>query len=240
MEYFLGCSGWYYNDWAEKFYPEDLAKKKWLQFYSEHFNTVEINNTFYRFPTEKQLENWCNKTPSNFVFTLKANRLITHRKRFQNTKDLVDRFYALADILKEKLGCILFQLPPMLHKDLELLERITVQLGLRRNNIIEFRHESWFDEEVYRILRKHSIGFCSVSAPDLPQDLVATSRNAYVRFHGTSEKMYTHLYSKEEMIEWAERIRKLKVDKVFCYFNNDYQANAVTNCMQLKELLRIK
>lgn len=237
LKYFLGCSGWYYKDWAGRFYPEDLAKKKWLQFYSTHFNTVEINNTFYRFPTEKQLENWFNRTPSDFVFTLKANRLITHRKKFQGTKDLVDRFYRLTDVLKEKLGCILFQLPPMLHKDLELLNRIIEQLDLRRNNVLEFRHESWFDEEVYMVLRKNSVGFCSVSAPNLPQDLVATSRNAYVRFHGTNESMYTHLYSQVELEDWGRRIRKLAADKVFCYFNNDYQANAVTNCLQLKEIL---
>jgi uncharacterized protein YecE (DUF72 family) len=237
MDYLLGCSGWYYKDWTGRFYPEGLAKNRWLQFYSEHFNTVEINNTFYRFPTEKQFKNWFNKTPSNFVFTLKANRIITHRKKFQNTKDLVDRFYTLADMLNDRLGCILFQLPPRLHKDFELLKRIIEQLDLRRNNIIEFRHKSWFDEEVYGILRKNSIGFCSVSAPDLPRDLVATSRNAYVRFHGTSDKSYMHLYSNEELKAWSERIQKLKADKVFCYFNNDYQANAVTNCLQLKELL---
>jgi uncharacterized protein YecE (DUF72 family) len=237
MEYFLGCSGWYYNDWAGRFYPANLSKKEWLQYYSEQFNTVEINNTFYRFPTEKQLKDWFNRTPSNFVFTLKANRLITHRKKFRDAKELVERFYQLVDVLEDKLGCILFQLPPTVKKDLGFLEKIIEQLDLRRNNILEFRHESWFDSEVYGIMRKNGLSFCSVSAPNLPQDLVATSQNAYVRFHGKNESWYTHLYSQEEMQDWAKRIRKLEVNRVFCYFNNDYQANAVTNCLQLKEAL---
>ena len=116
MVYFLGCSGWYYDEWQGIFYPDDLPKKEWLQFYSKQFNTVEMNNTFYRFPTEKILKSWFKRTQKDFIFTLKANRLFTHRKRFQDVKGLVDQFYQLADVLSEKLGCILFQLPPTMNK----------------------------------------------------------------------------------------------------------------------------
>ena len=117
-EYFSGCSGFFYNHWKGLFYPEKLPKNKWLQYYAEHFNTVEINNTFYRYPTEKLLKGWYEKTPENFRFTLKANRAITHTHKFNNTQDLTTRFYERSTNLKEKLLCVLFQLPPFVHKNL--------------------------------------------------------------------------------------------------------------------------
>jgi uncharacterized protein YecE (DUF72 family) len=112
-EYFLGCSGFYYNHWRGRFYPEKLPKTKWLQHYSERFNTLEVNNTFYRYPTEKLLNGWYQKTPENFRFTLKANRAITHTRKFHNTEQLTVTFYKLAALLQEKLLCVLFQLPPL-------------------------------------------------------------------------------------------------------------------------------
>lgn len=237
--YFIGCSGWYYDHWAGCFYPQNLSKSEWLGYYAEHFNTVEVNNTFYQFPSKRMIKNWYRRTPSDFVFTLKANRLITHKKKFQNTEDQVSRFYELAALLKDKLGCILFQLPPYLSKDVGLLENIVEQLDLRRNNVVEFRHQSWFCPEVYDFLKKNRLGFCTVSAPKLPQDLVATSRNAYIRFHG-GDDWYSYLYSLGELKEWADKIKMLKVKNVFCYFNNDYNANAAKNSRQLKELLGYK
>lgn len=126
-EYYLGCSGFYYDHWRGRFYPEKLAKTKWLQYYSEHFNTLEVNNTFYRYPTEKLLKGWYQKTPENFHFTLKANRAITHTRKFHNTEQLTLNFYNLAFLLREKLLCVLFQLPPFVHKNMELLEKITAR-----------------------------------------------------------------------------------------------------------------
>lgn len=237
-KYFLGCSGWSYDHWVNRFYPEKISKSKWLEYYSKHFNTVEVNSTFYRFPTKKMLNSWYNRTPSDFVLTLKANQLITHKKRFHDTEEYIDRFYDLAGHLEDKLGCILFQLHPVLSKDMDLLHSIIDQLDLRRNNIIEFRHESWFCDEVYDVLRENRLGFCSISAPNLPEDLLATTDNAYIRFHGKKEEdWYRYLYSKEELEDWGEKIKGLKVKKVFCYFNNDYQANAIKNCKQLKKIL---
>jgi uncharacterized protein YecE (DUF72 family) len=238
VKYFLGCSGWYYEHWVGKFYPEDLSKQKWLQYYSRNFNTVEVNNTFYRFPTKQMLSSWYKRSPNEFIFALKANWLITHRKRFRDSKGLIERFYQIGDELKEKLGCILFQLPPKMEKDLALLEKILEQLDLRRNNIIEFRHKSWFNKEVYDILRKNSLGFCIVSEPEFPENLVVTARNAYIRFHGKGENWYQYKYSQQELKNWAKQIHKLDANRLFCYFNNDYKANAVINCQQLKELLQ--
>ena len=115
--YLLGCSGWYYDHWVDRFYPGNLDKAKWLGYYAEHFNTVEVNSTFYHFPTKRMLRGWYRRTPEDFVFTLKANQLITHKKKFQGTRGLVDRFYQIAELLEDKLGCILFQIPPLLSKD---------------------------------------------------------------------------------------------------------------------------
>ncbi len=172
QNYFIGCSGWYYNDWAGKFYPEKGYKSKWLEYYSEEFQTVEVNNTFYRFPNEKTVKGWYERTPDDFKFTLKANQLITHRRRFKNTKSTVARFYKLAEILEDKLGCILFQIPPNKPKDIEFLENAVEQMDSSKKNIIEFRDQSWFDSQVYDILNEFNIEFCSVSSPDLPENLV--------------------------------------------------------------------
>lgn len=235
--YFLGCSGWYYNDWKGRFYPEKLSKSKWLEHYSKHFNTVEVNNTFYRFPNEKVIKGWYNKTPEDFKITLKANQLITHRKRFKDAQNIINRFYKLSEILEDKLSCILFQFPPTISKNIDFLKNAIKQFNPAKNNIIEFRHPSWFDDEVYNLLSEFEVGFCSVSSPDLPEDIITTSNTAYVRFHGMGTEKYRYFYSKEEIKEWADKIKKLDEKDVFCYFNNDYEANAPKNCMMLKEML---
>jgi len=239
VNYFIGCSGWYYNDWAGKFYPERGSKSKWLGYYSEQFQTVEVNNTFYRFPNEKTVKGWHDRTPDDFKFTLKANQLITHRRMFKNTKNTINRFYRLAELLEDKLACILLQMPPNKPKDLDFLENAVEQLDNSKKNVIEFRHLTWFESEVYKILNKFNIGFCSVSSPDLPEDIIVTSNIAYIRFHGKNgnDERYRYLYSKKELNEWAEKIKESKAREVFCYFNNDYNANATKNALVLKDIL---
>jgi uncharacterized protein YecE (DUF72 family) len=235
-EYFLGCSGFYYDHWRGLFYPEKLAKAKWLQYYAEHFSSLEVNNTFYRFPSENMLKGWYEKTPESFRFTLKANRLITHTRKFHKTEQYTARFYGLAKILREKLLCILFQLPPFVHKNMMLLEKIASQMDPQIVNVLEFRHQSWWDSEVYDFLRKKGLVFCTVSASQLPETLVKTAPAVYVRFHG-KDGWYQHFYPEEELKEWADKIKKQTARRVFCYFNNDVNANAVKNCQTLKQLL---
>ncbi len=235
-EFFLGCSGFYYDHWKDLFYPEKLSKAKWLPYYAEHFNTVEVNNTFYRFPSQKMLEGWYEKTPENFRFTLKANRAITHTRKFHNTEQLTANFYKLAKLLGEKLLCILFQLPPFIHKDIALLEKISSQMDFGFTNVLEFRHLSWWDTEVYDFITKKGLVFCSVSASELPETLVKTGETVYVRFHG-KDGWYQGFYPDEELKGWAENIKKQNAKQVFCYFNNDVNANAVKNCLTLKKLL---
>ena len=229
-EYLLGCSGFYYNHWKGPFYPEKLAKAKWLQYYAQNFNTLEVNNTFYRFPSEKMLKAWYQKTPENFRFTLKANRAITHSRKFHNTEQLLANFYKLAYLLQEKLLCVLFQLPPFVHKNLELLETIVDQVDFKITNVVEFRHESWWDSEVYDFMKKKGLVFCAVSASELPETLVKTGSAIYIRFHG-KDGWYHHFYPEKELKEWADKIRRQNAQRVFCYFNNDVNANAVKNCL---------
>lgn len=236
---FFGCSGFYYSHWIERFYPSDLPKSKWLEFYSKHFNALEINSSFYHFPKEKTLEGWRNRTPQNFKIVLKANRSITHYKKFSGTKKLVKNFYELAELLEEKLGGILFQFPPSLHKDLSFLKKAFNQLDPKKNNFFEFRHKSWFDEKVYNLCKENGVSFCSVSAPprySMLEELIQTTDNAYIRFHGKN-KMYRYNYSEKELSEWAEKIKKASPSLLFVFFNNDFEANAIKNCKTLRKML---
>lgn len=236
-EYFLGCSGFYYNHWKGTFYPENLTKTKWLQYYVGFFNSLEANNTFYRYPSPKLLEGWYNKTPSNFTFTLKANRIITHFHKFNGTEQYTANFYKLANLLKEKLLCVLFQLPPMVHKNMDLLQTIVKQLDPAVMNVLEFRHESWWDSEVYDFMDRKGIVFCSVSASELPETLVKTGHVVYVRYHG-KDAWYQHNYPDEELAAWAGKIKQQNAQRVLCYFNNDFNANAPRNCLTLKKMLQ--
>ena len=234
----IGCSGWSYQGWVDKFYPAGLKQGEWLGHYAQHFNTVEVNMSFYRFPFKNMLKGWYNRTPKSFLFTLKANRMITHVKKLEGTEELLASFYSLADLLKEKLACILFQMPPSLTKDkhLDRLEAFLKTLSPDHSNVVEFRHKSWFCKEVYDLLASRKAIFCILSAPGFPSDAVVTGELAYVRFHG-AESWYDYHYSKEELREWARRIRKLKVD-TFGYFNNDVNACAPFNALELDRMLK--
>ncbi|MFB0565988.1 MAG: DUF72 domain-containing protein [Candidatus Aminicenantaceae bacterium] len=236
MIYHLGTSGWSYSGWKGRFYPEELSQKEWLPFYAQHFSTVEINMTFYRFPKPETLKGWLKKTPPNFKFTLKANRQITHLKRLKGIKSDIRYFYILADNLKEKLGCILFQLPPSLTFNLSLFEEFLSALSSKYNNVVEFRHESWYAEEVKKALESCNVTFCTVSSTKVPDTIFETAETAYLRFHGLTGG-YRYTYSDEELNRWVENIKKIKANECYIYFNNDYHAHAVSNCKKLSELL---
>ena len=241
MKTYIGCSGYHYSDWKEKFYPKDLQKKEWLGYYAKHFDTVEINNTFYKMPEEKKLKKWKENTPENFKLTIKANRYFTHQKKLKADgafKDRLETFVDLAEVLGEKLGCILWQLPGNLHKDVSKLKDLGKLLKNNSRNVLEFRHKSWFDDEVFEVLAEQDISYCMISAPgDLPEKARATTETAYLRFHGKND-WYNHYYSQKELQTWEKRIKKLKnVKHLFVYFNNDHNANATKNAQKLKFLL---
>ena len=197
---------------------------------------MEVNSSFYRYPSESILKGWYDKTPQNFRFTLKANRVITHTYKFHKTEKYTANFYKIAYLLKEKLLAVLFQLPPFMHKNMDLLEKIAAQVDPKITNVLEFRHESWWDGEVYDFLKRKSLVFCSVSASELPEQLIQTAPTIYVRFHGKNG-WYKHNYPDKELAEWSRKMKEQDAERVLCYFNNDFNANAVKNCLALKKFL---
>lgn len=242
MNYNIGCSGFYYTDWKKKFYPDGLSQKDWLPFYAEHFNTVEINNTFYRMPVEKNLLSWKNKTPADFKFTIKANRFFTHDKKLIVDEEFNRQIQILnntLNVLDDKLGCILWQIPGSIHNNLTVLRHWCDTVDKSKQNVIEFRHTSWFTDDVYEMLHNYKIAFCMISAPgNLPEATVATAPTAYLRMHG-KQKWYRYFYSDDELHEWEKRIKSLTgVENMYVYFNNDYDANAVKNAKKLSDLLK--
>jgi uncharacterized protein YecE (DUF72 family) len=233
----IGCSGWFYWDWKGLFYPSQMPTSQWFPHYAETFDTVEINASFYSWPTVAGVKAWMKGLPQTpFVFTVKANELITHVRRFEDTAGLVEDFGYVADLLGEHMGCLLFQLPPSVKYDPELLRSIVSQLQPERRNVVEFRHASWWNAEVYAALRDAGIMFCATSGPKLPDDLIRTADEIYVRFHGT-DKWYDYRYSDAELADWAKRIEDSGAKRVWVYFNNDYHGNAIDNGKTLREML---
>jgi uncharacterized protein YecE (DUF72 family) len=237
-QYFIGTSGWHYDDWRHRFYPEKLPKAKWLEFYARHFPTVELNNSFYRLPSEAAFANWYGSSPPDFTFAVKVSRYITHIKRLKNSEEAVDNFIQRARILGEKLGPLLYQLPPNMHRNDETLASFLSCLPQGFKHVIEFRHQSWLEEEVFEILRQHHAGLCVFDMPDFTCPLLATADFAYIRFHG-SEGLYSSCYSDEELASWAKRIADLatNLDSVYIYFNNDVEGFALRNAETIKQFL---
>ena len=238
-KYYIGCSGWHYEHWRELYYPRELPKPKWLSFYAQEFNTVELNNTFYRLPSEKAFNTWRESAPDNFVVAVKASRFITHVKRLKNLGSAVETFVSRAGLLREKLGPLLYQLPPSMKRNDELLEDFLSTLPSKHRHVIEFRHESWIDEGVFDILRRHNVGLCVFDMPGFSCPPVATGDFGYVRFHG-SEGLYSGRYSDAELAQWAHRIAQLgrNLSISYVYFNNDAKAFAIENAKTLRDLLR--
>lgn len=236
----IGCSGWFYWDWKGLFYPTQMPTNEWFPHYAESFDTVEINASFYSWPTVAGVKAWMRGLRDDvpFVFTVKASELITHVRRFEETGGLVEDFGYVADLLGERMGCLLFQLPPSIKYDPDLLRSIVSQLEPQRRNVVEFRHASWWNAEVYAALRDAGIMFCATSGPKLPDDLIRTTDEIYVRFHGT-DKWYNYRYTDAEIADWAKKIADSGARRVWVYFNNDYHGNAIDNARQLREALNV-
>ena|SRR5215510_3706803 len=223
----VGTSGFAYKEWKGVFYPEDLPAKKYLSYYAEHFRTTEINNTFYRMPTAKLCESWYAEVPEGFSFTLKLSQRITHFKRLRNVDDEMNFFLDSASGLKEKLGPILVQLPPNFKKDTELLGDFLAKFASKGKLAFEFRHDSWFGDDVYGLLREHKTTLGVVEkeegeGPDAPREV--TGSFVYMRLRKGD-------YSKDEMANWASWIRCQSVP-VYCYLKHDERAPVLA-----KELL---
>ncbi len=235
---YIGTSGYSYPHWRGDFYPPGLKSSDYLAFYARHFNTVEINYSFYHIPAEKSIQKWKDQVPENFLFTLKANKQITHRSRLQNVEGLTKVMTWRMHLLKEKAGVLLFQLPPSFGMDLPRLEKFLQALPSRVRCAFEFRNSSWFVEETFVLLEEYQAGFCIVSAPDFPILVRATAPFVYFRFHGQNQWIH-YSYSDDELHFWAEKMKAFHEEgrEIFAYFNNDPEANAVRNALRLKEIL---
>jgi uncharacterized protein YecE (DUF72 family) len=234
----VGCSGWFYWHWRGGFYPEDMPTSNWFNHYSKNFKTVELNAPFYSWPTLATVATWQRQAGrKKFFYTVKVCELITHIKRFSGTEALVRDFSYIADLLQQRMGCFLYQLPPSFHYTPARLHNIVIQLDPRLRNVVEFRHPSWWNEEVYTAFRQAGVIFCSCSGPKLPDELISTTDEVYVRFHG-KEKWYLYNYNDDELMAWAEKISQSGVKRVWAYFNNDRQGYAISNAKAFIKILK--
>ena len=234
---YVGCSGWFYWNWRGLFYPADMPTWAWFDHYASRFDTVEINASFYSWPTVANVKSWKRQPRDrDFVYTIKVCELITHIKKFKGTKTLIKDFGLIADLLGDRMGCFLFQLPPSYRYTKARLTSILSQLDPARRNVVEFRHASWWNDQVYSAFRAAGVIFCSCSGPKLPNELVRTADDIYLRLHGP-ERWYRHDYTAAELELWADRIRASGAKRAWVYFNNDYDAYAIGNATTMKGLL---
>lgn len=230
MGLYVGTSGYSYKEWKGVFYPEDLPAKLMLPFYAGEFRTVEINNTFHRMPKVSLLETWAAEVPPEFRFVLKAPQRITHVLRLKDADDPVSYLFEVAGALKERLGAILFQLPPNLKKDLPRLRDFLALVPSQRLVAFEFRNQSWFDEEVFALLRRHDAALCIADAEnDLEVPLVSTAEWGYLRLRRPD-------YGVAELKKWAKLVREQRWRDAFVFFKHEEEAKGAMLAKRFMEL----
>ncbi|MFL9844836.1 DUF72 domain-containing protein [Flavobacterium rhizosphaerae] len=231
-----GCSSYATQSWQPVFYPEGLPKKQWFEYYCKYFDTYELNATFYRFPTVKSLQSWYHKTPQAFTFSIKVPKTITHIKRLVDCNEEIEKFYATArEGLKDKLGCVLFQLPPSFSYTPERLDAVIMATNPDFNNVVEFRNESWWNEGVIKRLADNNITFCSVNYPKLPTTVIKTTQTGYVRMHGNPKLFYAE-YTQQQIETLYEDIMSQNFKQTYLYFNNTASSAAIINALQVKNM----
>ncbi len=234
----VGTSGWSYEHWRGTFYPDGLPQREWLAYYMQHFDTVEVNSTFYHLPRESTMELWREQAPGGFLFALKASRFITHLKRLAGGKAPVQEFLKLALMLEDHLGPVLFQLPPRFGFDAERLKGFLRLLPKDLACAFEFRDESWYCEETYELLDSHGAAFCVHDMPGAPAPREAVGSMTYVRFHGPASR-YSGSYTDRMLRGWAKWMKEQHEAgrSIYAYFNNDAEAAAVGDAKALREML---
>jgi uncharacterized protein YecE (DUF72 family) len=233
----IGTSGWSYRDWRDRFYPHGVPADHHLAFFASQFGTVEVNATFYRLPERSVFATWRATVPPGFVFAVKASRYITHMKKLRNPEDAIAQLFDRIEPLGDRLGPILFQLPPRWRRNIERLDAFLNRLPPGYRYVAEFRDPTWFDEAVYALLRAHGVGFCIYDMAGFVTPMVTTTDLVYVRFHKPAADRWR--YRPDELTPWAERIRAWSNtgQTVYAYFNNDPGAAAPTNAHELIGLL---
>jgi uncharacterized protein YecE (DUF72 family) len=231
----IGTSGWHYKHWRGPFYPENLPASRYLQYYQQHFDTVEINNSFYKLPNPSTLENWRDSAPAGFLFAVKASRFITHNKKLKNAQGSFDLFFERVRVLGKKMGPILFQLPPHWGPDPSRLDQFLAGLPRRLQCAFELRNPEWFIPEVEAVLKKRRAAFCIYDIGGRQSPKTITADFVYVRLHGPGGP-YQGSYSDKALAEWARDFRRWEYEgrDVYCYFDNDQAGYAAKDALRLK------
>ncbi|MDP8993762.1 MAG: DUF72 domain-containing protein [Pseudomonadota bacterium] len=234
----IGCSGWNYKHWRERFYPKGLPVARWFGFYAEHFDTVEINNSFYMLPKAATFDKWREQAPPGFRYAVKANRFLTQAKKLKDCGEPLERMMPLFRRLRGTLGPVLYQLPPRFRINLERLERFLELVPKDVVNVFEFREKSWYSAETFALLERHGASFCVHDMPGSASERVSVGPVAYLRFHG-GEGKYWGRYSDEGLLSWTDWIvaEARGGRDVWCYFNNDIEAHAIHDALTLKAMV---
>jgi len=232
MRLFVGTSGYAYKQWKGKFYPERIADKAMLGFYGQQFNTVEINNTFYRIPSEQVLRHWCAEVPDDFSFSIKASRRITHERRLKDVADSVPFLFERLEVMDDKLGPVLFQLPPNLKMDLPRLVDFLDLLPAGRDIAMEFRHISWFDDAVYSALGQRNVALC-ISDGEMKEQVpfVSTAPWGYLRLRAVE-------YTVEAIAAWVDRIKSQEWSRAYVFFKHEDEATGPALARKFLEMIR--
>ena len=235
----IGTSGYHYRHWRGNFYPADLPMAAMLPYYLKYFDTLELNNTFYRLPTLPALDAWREAVPGNFIFAAKASRFLTHNKKLKDPQNALENFLPRIERLGKKLGPILFQLPPKWKINIERLEEFLAALPRKHRYAFEFRETSWITEPVLDLLRRHRAAFCIYEIAGYISPLHVTADFAYVRLHGPTERKYAGSYSDAQLERWADWIaeQQQRLRAIYFYFDNDQAGYAAQNALTLKRIV---
>jgi uncharacterized protein YecE (DUF72 family) len=238
MQVHIGTSGWHYKHWIGTFYPRDMRPAQMLRWYAERFDTVEINNSFYRLPSATALESWCRETPPEFCFAVKASRYITHNRKLNDPESAKEKFISLVEKLGRRLGPILFQLPPSWKLNVDRLDQFLAALPRTHRYAFEFRNPTWNVAAVYEALRRHNAAYCIYELAGFQSPIEITADFTYVRLHGPGNK-YQGDYSRQILRNWAKRIEawRSKLKHVFVYFDNDQAGFAPKNALELRKMI---
>ena len=249
-DYYIGTSGWHYEDWSKTFYPPEIKGYKELSYHARFFNTVENNSSFYRIAGESTYKTWYRMTPDNYKFSLKLNRIITHYHKLsvdEEVKKRIEYILETTQILKEKLGAIVIQLPASFRYDLEKIRAFiplfTKEIDKQKYKFdvsIEFRNKYWFVDEIFSVLRMYNVALVTGQSSRYPLEKHITADFAYIRMHGP-EQLFASKYTTVQLQKWANYIKNIshRVKKVYVYFNNDFNGYAIENAIELKKLLSI-
>lgn len=229
MQTYAGTSGFSYKEWKGRFYPEDLPNSGMLSYYADRLPSVEINNTFYRLPSESVLEGWAEQVPPTFRFVIKASRRITHFKRLKGAEDETGYLLRTVGLLGDRLGAVLFQLPPNMKKDLDRLDTFLAGLGDPGRAAFEFRHASWFEDDTYDCLRAHGAALCTADTDQMAGEIVETAPWGYLRLRKET-------YPEEDLVHWASRLGETHWERAFVFFKHEDEADGIGAAQRFMEL----